>query len=384
MAKRRTGTEAANPESGRTERARGTLGALGSGARLVSRMLPFVVAARRFRSPWSMVRSFQRASAAARRLDREVNRQAARRGSRESAPHERVRPALSLARAVQAGARPARILAADRASRTAGPLWHGHQAVASPAPRDDRSGRERERRVEHTRPRAPRRRRHEPDLAMADAVRHATRLDRVLAGRERYALGLSYGIHDVLERSLLSARRLNRGWAAGRDVMRVMAYRATAGSHEHDARARSAESSPGGAGHGAALSHFARALRVPGGKLKGATAHGVPGGRIAGARIPSHASLAISSAARVGSTRAAAPPFVLATPVATASEHRSRAAAHRGSGQVVINSSPTVVVNNAESTSDIEQRVLEALRKHRRALYEQWHRELDKRLRTEF
>ena len=50
---------------------------------------------------------------------------------------------------------------------------------------------------------------------------------------------------------------------------------------------------------------------------------------------------------------------------------------------IVINSTPTVVVN-AHQGSDIEQKVLEALRQHRAELYEQWHREVRRRQRTEF
>lgn len=376
MAKRRTGGKVANPGSGRTERARDTLGALGSGSRLVSRMLPFVVAARRFRSPWSRVRGFERASVAARRLDHDAGRQ--------TPPRERVRLASSLARAVEAGSRLPRVIADKRSARPT-PLRLAPTPGVSAAPREDRSGLGRERRVERTGSWEPRARRHEPDLAMADAVRHATELDKVLAARERYALGLSYGIHALLERSLWSARRLSRGRSGRRDVMPVVAHGAMTVSDEHQsARGDGVENSPAGVGLGVALSHFAGAIRVLGRRLKGAAAYGASGGRLAGARIPSHASVAIRSAARVGSTRALPAPLLLAAPVVTAAEHRSRGVVGRASGQVVINSSPTVVVNNADSTSNIGDRVLEALRTHRRALYEQWHRELETRLRSEF
>ena len=50
---------------------------------------------------------------------------------------------------------------------------------------------------------------------------------------------------------------------------------------------------------------------------------------------------------------------------------------------IVINSMPTVVVNSQQS-GDIERQVIEALRQHREALYEQWHREVQRRQRTEF
>ena len=50
---------------------------------------------------------------------------------------------------------------------------------------------------------------------------------------------------------------------------------------------------------------------------------------------------------------------------------------------VVINSAPTVVINSNQP-ADIEHQVLEALRQHREAIYEEWHRELRRRQRTEF
>lgn len=50
---------------------------------------------------------------------------------------------------------------------------------------------------------------------------------------------------------------------------------------------------------------------------------------------------------------------------------------------IVINSTPTVVVNSSQS-SDVERQVLEALRQHRDALYEQWSSEVQRRQRTEF
>jgi hypothetical protein len=50
---------------------------------------------------------------------------------------------------------------------------------------------------------------------------------------------------------------------------------------------------------------------------------------------------------------------------------------------VVINSSPTITIN-ASDCGDLEQRVLEALRKHRQELYAQWCNELQRRQRTEF
>jgi hypothetical protein len=50
---------------------------------------------------------------------------------------------------------------------------------------------------------------------------------------------------------------------------------------------------------------------------------------------------------------------------------------------VVINSSPTITIS-ASNCGDIEQRVLEALRKHREELYSQWCGELQRRQRIQF
>jgi hypothetical protein len=73
------------------------------------------------------------------------------------------------------------------------------------------------------------------------------------------------------------------------------------------------------------------------------------------------------------------PPLARSTRL-TISEN-SKAAARPA--PVVLNSSPTVVINTRES-DDIEQRVLAILREHRADLYTQWSRELQRRERTEF
>jgi hypothetical protein len=49
---------------------------------------------------------------------------------------------------------------------------------------------------------------------------------------------------------------------------------------------------------------------------------------------------------------------------------------------MVINSSPTITITTSDS-QDIERRVLDALRKHREALFSQWCAELRRRQRTE-
>jgi hypothetical protein len=77
----------------------------------------------------------------------------------------------------------------------------------------------------------------------------------------------------------------------------------------------------------------------------------------------------------------AAPP--LAAPVLAAIPATRRARDVSCTPSIVINSTPTVVVK-AHQGSDIEQQVLEALKRHRDELYEQWHREVRRRQRTEF
>ena len=54
-----------------------------------------------------------------------------------------------------------------------------------------------------------------------------------------------------------------------------------------------------------------------------------------------------------------------------------------GAASIVINSSPTITVNCSE-TDDIQPRMLEVLRQHREAIYEQWCSEVQRRQRTEF
>gem|GEM_PF-6176384 len=54
------------------------------------------------------------------------------------------------------------------------------------------------------------------------------------------------------------------------------------------------------------------------------------------------------------------------------------------SAGLVINSSPTIVIHEANSAGDFEAGVLEALRHHAGELYDQWRREAARRRRTEF
>jgi hypothetical protein len=74
---------------------------------------------------------------------------------------------------------------------------------------------------------------------------------------------------------------------------------------------------------------------------------------------------------------------LLAAPEQAAIRVRGSSAEVIASNSVFINSSPTITIN-ASDCGDIEQRVLEALRKNREELYAQWCNELQRRQRTEF
>ena len=75
-------------------------------------------------------------------------------------------------------------------------------------------------------------------------------------------------------------------------------------------------------------------------------------------------------------------PLLVAPATADVASFQPRTGVRRAAS-VVINSTPTITIN-ASDCGDIEQRVLEALRKHREELYAQWCNELQRRQRTEF
>jgi hypothetical protein len=74
---------------------------------------------------------------------------------------------------------------------------------------------------------------------------------------------------------------------------------------------------------------------------------------------------------------------LLAAPSMVAIPSARRQADTVSEPSLVINSAPTVVINSNQPL-DIEHRVLEALRQHREALFDQWQRGLQRRQRTEF
>jgi hypothetical protein len=76
-------------------------------------------------------------------------------------------------------------------------------------------------------------------------------------------------------------------------------------------------------------------------------------------------------------------PLSQMAPALTAVPSRGRGAEPERPASVVINSTPTVVINS-EARSDIEDRVIEALRRHREMLFEQWQREAQRRRRMDF
>jgi hypothetical protein len=75
-------------------------------------------------------------------------------------------------------------------------------------------------------------------------------------------------------------------------------------------------------------------------------------------------------------------PLLAAPAMATISSGQPRLDT-AGSATIVINSTPTIVINACQPT-DIEQQIMEALRRHREALYEQLCSELQRRQRIEF
>jgi hypothetical protein len=100
-----------------------------------------------------------------------------------------------------------------------------------------------------------------------------------------------------------------------------------------------------------------RNTSIPRISLRAAAFRGAASGMLAAPRLPTPAFASVSPA-----------PAGIAMPGATS---------------VVINSTPTIVINSCQA-EDIEQRVLRVLRQHREAIYEQWCGELKRRQRTEF
>jgi hypothetical protein len=85
---------------------------------------------------------------------------------------------------------------------------------------------------------------------------------------------------------------------------------------------------------------------------------------------------------RTGARATLAAPLKDSTGVGVAFPQQQRTE-RRSEPRLVINSSPTIIVNPKDRT-DLKGELLEALRSHREALYEQWSRELQRRQRTEF
>ncbi len=74
---------------------------------------------------------------------------------------------------------------------------------------------------------------------------------------------------------------------------------------------------------------------------------------------------------------------MLSAPTMAAVPTCQREAEPAYSNSLVINSSPSITIKVSDA-SEIERRVLDALRQHREALYDQWHREVRRRQRVEF
>jgi hypothetical protein len=80
----------------------------------------------------------------------------------------------------------------------------------------------------------------------------------------------------------------------------------------------------------------------------------------------------------VAPVRLSPPEF--AEPMRGVYEQKSRHAP----GSITINSTPTVVINVSEGSTDIERQVIGALRAHRDELFDQFKRESVRRERAEF
>ncbi len=386
MAKRHKGQKTVVHDAQRAahagpERAQQGLARFEAASYLAARTRPFVVAAGRLRHGWRIVRPLDRAEAAAAQVRRATGG-AMRAAASESYARENLRPAISLARAVESGN--------PRENRAGAETVSGHaRAHTGSDPsregvRDDR--REGARRAERSHHASEARHaRGNPGAEMHEAVRRAIDSQWALVGASRSALGLTRAVHGALERSWHDAlhpegrRAAQMGAAIGnererasregaRDIAPVRVERERAASNHdrmHQALAR----------FGNTVGLLAKGLRA------GSAAKG---GRMPGSRDAStHGREGSATQPLAAAIRIPAAPAFIPVP-ALAGEPRGRASNPAPAAPIVINSSPTLVVNRADSALDLEQRLLEVLRRHRDALYEQWQREREKRLRTEF
>ncbi len=385
MAKRHEGDTINGQGAERTARgvparpARAALERLEIASYLAARTRPLVVAAARIRSAWSIMRPLERGDGAARRL-RETSGAAMRLVGAESHAKERLRPALSLSRAVESGrdtlGRAQRSPRAENARAGAAKDARAHDARQEHRreERGERSARESE----------PRHARRNPAAEMHYAVMRALETQWAVVRASRSALGLTHAVHGALERTWHDAfhpygRRPEHGDAALGSTRRFKdPYR--------DATEHRLAREPRAASDGGERMHMHHAL-ARFGHTVGLLAQGLRG-QSAAERGP-HAQNArghgLGEPGRTApaSIRVPPAPTLIAAPALSGGAQRQPAKG-TAAGAVVINSSPTVVVNRGDSPLDLEHRMLEVLRRHRDALYEQWQRERDKRLRTEF
>jgi hypothetical protein len=386
MAKRHKGQGTFVHESARATsadaRARKGLGRFEMVSYLAAQTRPFVMAAERLWHGWRIVRPLERAAAAAAQA-RRAGTMAMRAAASESPARKNLSLAVSLARAVEPGRpRPAR----DGAETVSGRA----QAQAS---REGVRDRRREDPGRTERPRHPGETRHaderrgarnNPGARMHEAVRRAIDAKWALIGASHSALGLTRAVHRTLEAS----------WHAGLEPDARRAAREDAaignGSERRGREAAREGASASGASRRAASRDLMYRALARLGNTVGLLVSGLRGrGDAQGGRAAHSRGVVRPGGGGPGATALAATLRIPAVPSlvpvpALAGEPRGRISNPALPAPVVINSSPTLVLNRADSTLELEQRLLEVLRRHRDALYEQWEREREKRLRTQF
>ncbi len=384
MAKRHKGQGTVVRDAGRAapaERAREGLGRFEMASSLAARTRPFVVAAERLWHGWRIVRQLERAGAAAAQV-RRATATAMRASVSESHARENLSHVVSLARAVESGnPRAPRVNRANVETLSGHARAHAGSAASREGARDER--REDARRTEHRRHRGERRdARRNPGAEMHDAVRRAIDAQWALVGASRSALGLTRAVHGALERSWHVAlkpdprRAAREGAAIGNERERASSERGRDDAPIHVERGRAANHE----GMHQALVRFGNTVGL---LAKGLGAGSAASDRARGSSTASKRGREGAAQPLAAAVRIPAVPAFIPVP-ALAGGPRGRASNPAPAAPIVINSSPTLVVNRADSALDLEQRLLEVLRRHRNALYEQWEREREKRLRTEF
>lgn len=366
----------------RLQRAREGLALLEHASSLTARTHLFVVAMARFQNGPSIVRSLGR-GAEARKL-REASGATMRVAAGASRARENLQPVVLLSRLVESGnpreARALNVSAWPGANQGRGKMSSLQTSPSNrDGARDDRK--EHEARREHQQYSSKLRgRKRNPGAEMHQTVRRAIDVQRGLAGASRSAV-LTRALNDAWEVKWYHA---SHPYELGPEQADGIT------EHRRDSRERQRGTADRIQAEGATSNHgrihemvarFARTIR--------SLPNGLRGTRMASDRVRGLPTALTRGQDRSATERLAAviripagPTFVPVRP--EAANRRAGSGNPSSAAPIVINSSPTLVVNRGDSTFDLEQRLLEVLRRHRDALYEQWQREREKRLRTEF